>query len=178
MTNFSDNTNDSFLGDDKEALIVQIKKLFSDASTRKTLEVDEEKQWLLQNCANSQISGIVQELTVISLHVLDAIGQLQPVNSITIAKETGIPKGTVSKTIKKLASKDLIVKIPVPNNKKEINFYVTPLGKEVFDLHNVLHRQIESAVAMFLKKYDVHELQFLKRFLKDFMEITWYEQKL
>lgn len=178
MTNFSDKANDSFLGDDKESLIIQIKKLFSDVSTRKTLEVDEEKQWLLQNCTNSEISGIVQELTVIALHVLDAIGRLQPVNSITIAKETGIPKGTVSKTIKKLAAKDLIMKMPVPNNKKEMNFYVTPLGKEIFDLHHVLHRQFESAVVMFLKKYDVHELQFLQRFLKDLMEITWCEQKL
>ena len=105
LTNFSDNTNDSF-EDDKEALIVHIKKLFSDVSTRQTLEVDEEKQWLLQNCTNYEISEIVQELTVIALHVLDAIGRLQPVNSITIAKETGIPKGTVSKTIKNNKKKD------------------------------------------------------------------------
>ncbi|RYD06523.1 hypothetical protein N752_04135 [Desulforamulus aquiferis] len=178
MTNFPDNGTDSVLGDNKEELIIQIKKLFSDVSTRQTLEVDEEKQWLLQNCTNSEFSGIVQELTVIALHVLDAIGRLQPVNSITIAKETGIPKGTVSKTIKKLTSKELIMKIPLPNNKKEINFYITPHGKEIFDLHNALHQQFESAVAIFLKKYDVHELQFLKRFLKDFMEITWHEQKL
>ncbi|OEH86462.1 hypothetical protein BHU72_13245 [Desulfuribacillus stibiiarsenatis] len=166
------------MSDNKDALIIQIKKLFSDVSTQQALEVNQEKQWLLQNCANSEISAIVPELTVIALHVLDAIGRLQPVNSITIAKETAVPKGTVSKTIKKLISKDLIIKIPLPNNKKETNFYLTPRGKEIFDLHNLLHRKFETAVAMFLMKYDAHELQFLIRFLKDFMEITWHEQKL
>lgn len=76
-----------------------------------------------------------------SLHVLDAIGQLQPVNTITISKETGILKGTVSKTVKKLEAKNLIIKVPLPNNKKEANFYLTHLGKEIFELHHSLHQQ-------------------------------------
>lgn len=173
MNNLSNNCNGLVLDDDKEILIVEIKKLLSEATTRQALEVDEEKRWLMQKCPNFEFSEIVQELTVIALHVLDAIGRFQPVNSITISKETGIPKGTVSKTIKKLTSKNLIRKVPLPNNKKEVTFYITPLGKEIFDLHDDLHRQFESSITLFLKKYDVQELQFLIRFLKDFEEIKW-----
>ena len=173
MSNLTSDYNDPALSNDKEILIVEIKKLFSEASTRKTLQADEVKQWMVQNCSNSTTLGIIKEMTVISLHVLDAIGRLQPVNSITISKETGIPKGTVSKTIKKLASKNLIIKVPLPNNKKEVTFYVTPLGKEIFDLHSVLHLQFESWVTKFLENYEVQELQFLMRILKDFVGISW-----
>ncbi|WP_286154941.1 hypothetical protein [Bacillus sp. FJAT-27264] len=35
------------------------------------------------------------------LHVLDAIGQLEAVNGITISKQFGFPKGSVSKITRK-----------------------------------------------------------------------------
>lgn len=158
---------------EKELLIVEIKKLFEEASTHHTLQADEVKQRMVQSCSNTEMSGIIKDLTVISLHVLDAIGRLQPVNTITISKETGIPKGTVSKSIKRLAAKNLILKVPIPNNKKEVNFYVTPLGKEIVDLHHGFHRQFELGVSKILKKYDVEALQLLIRILKDFVGTAW-----
>jgi len=61
------------------------------------------------------------------LHVLDAIGRLEPVNGIIISKQFGIPKGSVSKVTRKLAAKNLIITESIPNNKKEILFRMTAL---------------------------------------------------
>jgi DNA-binding MarR family transcriptional regulator len=166
-------TDFSTKSENKDILINEIRRLFSNAVARHASEDDDEKQWLLQNCNSAEVSSLLQELSGIGLHVLDAIGQFEPINSITISKKTGIPKGTVSKSIKKLSSKDLITKIPLPNNKKESLFHITPLGKELFELHQSLHKQMDLGINMFLKKYDAHELQFLIRFLKDFEEVTW-----
>ncbi len=80
-------------------------------------------------------------MTLVMLHVLDAIGRLEPVNSITISKDTNIPKGTVTKIIPKLISKKFITKESLPNNKKEYLFRITPLGKELFNLHEVMHKE-------------------------------------
>ncbi|YAR63546.1 MarR family transcriptional regulator [Bacillus cytotoxicus] len=60
------------------------------------------------------------------LHVLDAIGKHEPVNGITIASETGIPKGSVSKMTRRLMNKNLIVTETIPNNKKR-KFYLKQL---------------------------------------------------
>lgn len=162
----------------KKSLMEEIKKGFTDASTRQALEIEEEKWWLLDNCANPEIVGIVQELTVIALHVLDAVGRLQPVNSITISQKAGIPKGTVSKAIRKLDSKNLIDKVPLPNNKKEALLYVSPLGKELFELHQILHQQFNSGIDIFLQRYEVEELELISRFLKEFTEFSWTDKKI
>ncbi|GFZ30835.1 hypothetical protein CSC2_13610 [Clostridium zeae] len=173
MSNLSDNYKDLNSNENKEKLIKEIRMQFSNTVARHASEEDDEKKWLLENCNSTVNAEILQEISGIGLHVLDAIGRFEPVNSITISKETAIPKGTVSKIIKKLISKKLIIKTPLPNNKKESNFYITPLGKELFELHEALHKQIDSGINSFLKKYDHTELQFLIRFLKDFQEVTW-----
>ncbi|MBK1812829.1 MarR family transcriptional regulator [Clostridium sp. YIM B02505] len=177
MTNFSDNNKYSNNNENKEVLIKEVTRQFSSTVARHASEEDDEKKWLLEHCNSPVKLEILQEISVIGLHVLDAIGRFEPVNSITISKETAIPKGTVSKTIKKLISKKLIVKKPLPNNKKESIFHITPLGKELFELHDALHKQMDSAINNFLKKYDDDELQFLIRFLRDFQELTWSSEE-
>lgn len=178
MTNFSDNNKYSNNNENKEVLIKEIRRQFSSAVARHASEDDDEKKWLLANCSSPITSEILEEISGIGLHVLDAIGRFEPVNSITISKETAIPKGTVSKVIKKLISKNLIIKTPLPNNKKESIFYITPLGTELFELHDALHKQMDSVINNFLKKYDDGELEFLIRFLKDFQELTWSDEDI
>lgn len=154
-------------------LMREIEQLLYDAVTRHQSDVDEEKQWMLLNCPDPGLSVIAKELSMITFHILDAIGQLQPVNSITITKKTEIPKGTVSKNIRKLLSAELIVKVPLPDNKKEAVFYLTSSGKELFELHRSLHQKFDGEFYEFLKRYNTQELQFLVRFLKDFQGLTW-----
>jgi len=153
-------------------LIGEIEQLLFEAITQRQSDVEAEKQWLLKNCANNSLSEIISDLTVTAFHILDAIGQLQPINSIDITKKAGIPKGTVSKNIKKLMSKELIAKVPLPDNKKESILSLTPLGEELFELHRALHQKFDSEFSAFLEQYDTSELQFLVRFLKDFRSVA------
>lgn len=160
-------------GEAKSVLIEEIKGAFAIAIQRHASEDDEEKHWLLKNCNDPIARGILPELSVTMLHVLDAIGLYEPVNGITIAKNTGIPKGTVSKSIRKLLIKELIRKESLPNNKKEYIYYINPLGKEIFGLHKALHQQTELQITQFLNKYDNSELGFLIRILQDFAKLSW-----
>lgn len=167
MKNITD--NDTKL----EILMKEIEQLLYDAVTRHQSDMDAEKQWMLLNCSNTLLSKTAKELSMITLHILDAIGRFQPVNSITITKKTDIPKGTVSKNIRKLLSAELIVKVPLPDNKKEAVFYLTSSGKELYELHRSLHQKFDGEFYEFLKRYTTQELQFLVRFLKDFQGLTW-----
>lgn len=172
MTNKLDDYNDSINNEDKDAFVENIKKLMSEISYKHSSVEDDEQQWILQNCNNPILLRKLEDITPIMMHVVDAIGRLEPVNSITIAKDTNIPKGTVSKVIPKLISKGFIIKVPLPNNKKEYLFHITPLGRELFDLHLILHNQIELCLNQFFKKYDIAELQFMTRVLTDFYDIS------
>lgn len=160
-------------GVDKNELAEEIKKNFSELLRKHVSEDDEEKQWIFRNCNNPFLLKQLNGMTVSMLHVLDAIGRLEPVNSILISKDTGIPKGTVSKIIPKLILKEFITKESLPNNKKEFFFHITPLGKELFALHQSLHKRMESEINAFLKGYESQELNFINRILEDFSTLTW-----
>ncbi|ABS22212.1 MarR family transcriptional regulator [Bacillus cytotoxicus] len=163
----------SAFNNDKNILIKQIVNLTGELAKKWGQEEDEEREWLLQNCKNPHIATLLKEVTVKMLHVLDAIGKHEPVNGITIASETGIPKGSVSKMTRRLMNKNLIVTETIPNNKKEILFKTTSLGKELFHLHQALHQEINKGVVQFLSRYTQEELQFVTRFLSDTLEASW-----
>lgn len=158
---------------EKDSLVSQIITLTEQISKKFTKEDDEEKQWMVQNVENPILKKILPEITVIMLHLLDAIGKFEPVNGITISNEMDIPKGTVSKNTHKLEDLKLIKRGRLPNNKKEILFSTTPLGYELFEVHLKLHEQINKSVIHFLKQYQSNELTFLTKVLEDTLTQSW-----
>ena len=111
-----------------------------------------------------------QDVTLTGLHVLDAIGQTEPVNGITIARHLEITKGAVSKITQKLLAKKLIIKEILPDNKKEIYFRLTPDGQKLFRWHHTIHQELKTQGLGRLAKYSSSELQIITRFLQDLVE--------
>ena len=130
----------------------------------------EMRVWMAKNFPDAPIIEIFQEATTVMLRVLDAIGQLEPVNGITIADHHKIPKGTVSKTTRKLISLGLITSESLPNNKKEILFRLTPLGSEVFHAHRAFDQQMERGYYAFIERYTPDEMRFIARVLQDVLD--------
>ncbi|WP_282938270.1 MarR family transcriptional regulator [Paenibacillus sp. RC67] len=157
----------------KGKLITQVMELVEQIGKRIQAEDDEEHRWLLQHCTNLALQKLLKDMTVMELHVVDAVGRLEPVNGITISKTFGIPKGSVSKITRRLMGRKLIQSEFLPNNKKEILFVTTPLGKELFELHHAMHQQIERNAIQFLQKYESEELALVSRILKDSLETSW-----
>lgn len=157
----------------KDNLIKQVWATAMDLQDKIQSEDDEEKQWLIQNSPNSIISALIKEMTVLMLHVLEAIGQLEPVNGIGISKQFGISRGSISKITKKLVDKELIIMETLPENKKEILFRTTALGKEICRLHQDLHKQIDSGINHFLQQYTEDELGTTLKVLNDALHTSW-----
>ncbi|ALC82365.1 MULTISPECIES: helix-turn-helix domain-containing protein [Bacillus] len=133
----------------------------------------EEKQWLIEHCTNEGLVKVIQQMTVLMLHILDVIGECEPINGISISKKFGTPKGTVSKITCKLVQLELIYANYLENNKKEILYCTTSLGKELFQLHRELHKQIDDNFKNFLKKYDKNELETVTNFLKNIAQTSF-----
>ncbi|GGG57786.1 MarR family transcriptional regulator [Paenibacillus radicis (ex Gao et al. 2016)] len=128
---------------------------------------------MIQNSPNPGIAELMKEMTVLSLHVLDAIGKLEPVNGNTISKQFGIPKGSVSKITRKLVDRQIILIEHLPDNKKEVLFRTTSLGREIYLLHAALHNQIDSNVNRFMQRYKEDELRLIVNSLGEIARTSW-----
>jgi len=166
MNNYSGKQN-------KDRLIKALMVSVNDLLHKFQREDDEEKQWLIQNSPTPVIAELMKDMTVNMLHVLSAIGKLEPVNGITISKQFGFSKGTVSKITRRLADKQIINFEYIPDNKKEVLFRTTPLDKEINRLHQALHEQIDIGVNHFLQRYNDDELQFLVNAIQETLHTSW-----
>lgn len=136
---------------------------------------DEQKRWMMIHTSDSNVIHFLKVATVQMLHVIDAIGELEPVNGITISKQYNIPRGSVSKITRRLADIDMIQFEPVPDNKKEVLFRLTSLGAKVFTLHQQLHQHINHNVSHFLHQYKLEDIRFLLALMKDVMRTSWVQ---
>lgn len=158
---------------DIQPAIAEIMSLLSKVSEKFEPDNLGMKQWMIQNFNNPKIAELLEDSTVMMLRVLDAIGKLEPVNGINISKQFRIPKGSVSKATRRLIAKKLIKTQSLPNNKKEILYRTTPLGKELFQAHRAFDEQMEKDFVQFLQKYNQDELRFIVRVLRDVSEVSF-----
>lgn len=138
---------------------------------------DEEKRWMMMQTSDTGVIEFLQVATVQMLHVLDAIGELEPTNGISISKQYNIPRGTVSKITRRLAEMDMILVEPLPHNKKEVLFRLTSQGKKIFTLHQQLHQHINQNVRHFLNQYQMDQMRFLLILMQEVMKTSWVEVK-
>ncbi|AKA70572.1 MarR family transcriptional regulator [Clostridium scatologenes] len=101
------------------------------------------------------------------IHVIDCIGKNQLINATFIAKELNMTKGAISKITNKLLKKELIKGNHLENNKKEIYYTLTTQGKEVFEIHEMLHKAEREKFIKILSKYDKEGLNIINSFLDD-----------
>lgn len=136
---------------------------------------DDERRWMMERTSDPNLIAFLKDSTVIMLHVIDAIGELEPVNGITISKQFGIPRGSVSKITRKLVEQGMLNAELLPDNKKEVLFHLTPLGRHMYILHKQLHLHIERNVQKFLRRYTVEQMRFLVQCMKDTSETSWVQ---
>jgi DNA-binding MarR family transcriptional regulator len=136
---------------------------------------DEERRWMIARTSDDQIADFLKESTIIMLHVIDAVGDLQPVNGITISKRFGIPRGSVSKITRRLAEQHILQAESLEGNKKEVLFHLTPMGREIYVLHKKLHEHMQLNIKRFLGRYDAEQMRFLISCLQDTVEASWVQ---
>jgi len=159
--------------DEVTGLAAQILVLLGKVTERFDSDEHEEWQWLIQHSDNPLIVELLRDSTSTTLRVLDAIGRSEPVNGITISEQFRVPRGTVSKITRRLIAKNLIQHESLPQNRKEILFRLTPLGRELFEVHRAFDEQMERGFLRFLQRYSAAELRFLVRVLHEATEASF-----
>ncbi|QBD81112.1 MarR family transcriptional regulator [Ktedonosporobacter rubrisoli] len=159
--------------DETAPLVANILALLAKVTEHFSSEENDQWQWLVKHSHNQLIVEILRDSTVTMLRVINAIGRSEPVNGITISERCRISRGTVSKVTRRLLARNLISQESLPNNRKEILFRLTPLGRELFEVHRAFDEQMERGFKRFLERYSPEELQLLVRVLHDATEASF-----
>ncbi|MGG3694361.1 MarR family transcriptional regulator [Heyndrickxia ginsengihumi] len=75
------------------------------------------------------------------VHCIEFIEKNRNTNVTKLAESLYMTRGAISKMTKKLIEKGLIESYQKPENKKEIYFRLTEKGKEIYKIHEELHKE-------------------------------------
>lgn len=114
-----------------------------------------------------QIDMLSNNIT--SVHVIDCIGDYEPINHIGITKKMNLSKASITNISSKLLEMGFIAKSQMNKNRKEIYFSLTDKGREVYHLHKKMHQEKEETFYQFIESYSEVELQTITKFMSDLL---------
>lgn len=126
---------------------------------------DAERDFMAAGCPQ-RLRQLVRTLPTSSMHLLAEIAE-GPVSVVGLAARSGRLKGTVSKHVQRLVEAGLVVRTPVPGNRKEIELGLTADGELVADVHRRMHDEMNRGAREFLLRYSGADLQVLVKILGD-----------
>lgn len=150
----------------KNDAIRRIEDLIAQVTGRFATEDDAEQKWLADQCS-PEAAEVIARMSVQALHLLDAIPVDGSVNIVDLSRATGVPKGTVSKTARRLVTDGLVARHRLPDNRKEVHLRLTATGAEVQRAHQGLHEEMGNGLRAFFHRYDADELAIVVRILND-----------
>ena len=102
------------------------------------------------------------------LHVLKSICVSENPNVTSLAKTLRLTKGAISKTIRKLADKQLIEPYTQDGNRQKVYYRVTPTGKEVYEKYETRSDGWKQINSEFLSDLSDEERQNAAHYLKQY----------
>jgi DNA-binding MarR family transcriptional regulator len=157
----------------KSALIADIDRLVGAVGDKFGIEMggagegDAERDFIAERCP-PRVAAAVHALPALSMHLLDAIAD-GPTGLVGLAARSGRLKGTVSKHVQRLVEANLVVRSPVPGNRKEIQLALTADGERVVAAHRELHDEMALGLQDFLLDYAVADLRVIETVLRDLL---------
>jgi DNA-binding MarR family transcriptional regulator len=122
-------------------------------------------QDILSNLINS---GLNSRYSNSELHCIEAIGKLDHPNGVQLAAILSMTRGAVTRLAKRLLQDGLIERYVLPDNKKEIYYRLTSIGKVLYKEHEVAHTKWEERDIAFLYSVPIKEQEVILDFLQKF----------
>ncbi|WP_156857461.1 MarR family transcriptional regulator [Oceanobacillus sp. AG] len=105
-----------------------------------------------------------------SVHVIDCIGNNEPINNTSIAEKMNLSKASISKISSNLIKEGYIKRSQMNDNKKEVYFYLSPKGRQIFELHTMMHEKIERRFINVFDSFSESELQASLKFFQTMID--------
>lgn len=99
------------------------------------------------------------------IHIIKMIGDYPGIYSSEIARNFGITRAVVHKTLLKLEKRNLVEKKQDSEDKKRQKLFLTQKGKLAYKYHEEYHDEHDKALFDFIKNLSEEELNTILRFL-------------
>lgn len=109
-------------------------------------------------------------LSLTQFHIIDLIDKNEKVNNKFLAKHLNISKPAITKSVKKLLSKELVIELKDPSNKREVHYDLTESGEKLSFIHDDLHNRAVKKYEKVLKVFNENEMETIIKFLKRSIE--------
>jgi DNA-binding MarR family transcriptional regulator len=121
----------------------------------------------------------MSENTFLEVHCIDFIEKNLDPNVTKLANALRVTRGAISKTTKKLLKDGAIEKYQKPENKKEIYFKLTAIGRRIFAEHEKMHQtRIEQDRLFFQNLSEEEKDQLIRSLNKIYKQIAEELKKL
>lgn len=135
-----------------------------------------EKLYKITNIVNEEMKtawdyGVGFPLYHSEVQLLEVINNHEGANASELAKVLGVTCGAIGQVTKKLMSKALIESYQLPDNKKEIYFRLTDLGRSASVGHQKHHEMLNAGIYNYLDQLKERDLQKLTELFDDIIEL-------
>lgn len=110
--------------------------------------------------------SIVKDWTLTQLHIVSAIKEQGSANNSSLAETLHLSKPAITKAIRRMLEKHVIVKTRQEDNQKEVHYLLTEFGEQLASIHARLHEQAKSRYLSLLDGFNTDELDTIIAFLK------------
>lgn len=109
------------------------------------------------------------DLSLTQFHIIELIDNNDKVNNKFLSEMLNVSKPAITKSIKKLLAKGLVVESHNEFN-KEVNYSLTQEGKKLSYIHDELHEKAVKKYEEVLKVFDNDEMAVIVEFLNRSIE--------
>ncbi|MFD2211331.1 MarR family transcriptional regulator [Virgibacillus halophilus] len=102
------------------------------------------------------------------VHCIESIEKNRDANVRKLAETLYMTRGAISKLTKKLMKKGFIESYQKPDNKKEIYFKLTAQGKEIFNVHEELHKEFRERDKVVFQQVTEKEIDSMLSFVENY----------
>ncbi|AEV94389.1 winged helix DNA-binding protein [Pediococcus claussenii] len=127
------------------------------------------RKLLEHNLPKDTLDGV----NILALHFVQMVGTDQPIRGVELTEKMGVTKGATSKITARLINKRLIFKAHQGDNKKDIYYSLTDLGKQVYQIHEELHKREAADMKDVLASFSQKQIDDAVKILS---EINFYRK--
>lgn len=102
------------------------------------------------------------------VHCIEYIENNADSNVTQLAEAFYVTRGAISRMTKKLIQKDLVESYQKSENKKEIYFRLTEQGKEIYKIHEDLHKEFQERDKAVFEQVTEEEFDSIIRFVEKY----------
>ena len=99
------------------------------------------------------------------IHIIKAIGDQEKISSSEIARQFGITRAVIHKTLLKLEKEQYVIKKNDLTDRKKILLYLTDKGKAAYMAHETYHNEQDKIINEFLNKLPPDHLHTIQQYL-------------